>query len=129
MEYAEGTGRINWGGEILIPTMGKALKRATESSSPFLLCCLLPSIVPGSGAPSQERWGPVGESSDEAREMLRGAGASPVRLQDLGLLSLEKRKFQKELIASSVPKGDNSRSGKGLLTRPWSHRTRRMALS
>lgn len=67
LELEQGTGRINWSGEILIP----ALKMATESSSPFLLHCLLLSIAPSAGAPTQERWGHLGTSPDEVREMLR----------------------------------------------------------
>jgi len=47
------------------------------------------------------------------------------RLRELGLLSLEKRRLQGDLIAAfQYPKGTYKKAGEGLLTRAFSDRTR-----
>jgi len=48
-----------------------------------------------------------------------------VRLRDLGLFSLEKRRLQEDLRAAfQYLKGAYQKAGEGLLTKAWSDRTR-----
>lgn len=104
VEYAQGTRTINWSGEILIPTAQNALKRATETSSPFLLHCLLPSIAPG--LVSQHRKdGDLLEQVQMRPQHIRGMEhlSHEAELRELGFFSLGKSRLPLKRLYSSLP--------------------------
>jgi len=100
------------------------LLRSGESP-PGVLCPALESST-------QDRQGAAGAGPEEATKKIRGMEhlSFKERLRELGLFSLEKRKFQKDLIASfQYSKGAYEKDGDKLFSRVCSDRTRLMVLN
>ncbi|KAK4818640.1 hypothetical protein QYF61_016611 [Mycteria americana] len=97
------------------------------SSCP-ITCYLGEETDPCLATPSfQERHGPVGEGSEEATKMIRGLEhlCYEVRLRELGLFSLEKRRLQGDLIAAfQYFKGACKKDGDRHFSRACCGRTR-----
>ncbi|KAF4798722.1 hypothetical protein TURU_061853 [Turdus rufiventris] len=99
-----------------------------EDSAP-----LLPSAethwnsVSSCGAPAQEGHGPAGESPEQVTKMIREMEhlSCEERLRELGLFSLEKRRFQDDMaVVFQYLKGIYKKDGEGLFTRLESDRRR-----